>query len=112
MIVELLWFVSIKMTMKKDIRGPLVGTSYQTYKKRKKVLKQEFRERRDTIDVWINKSMKNYSYFMGQDGFSWFVGVVEDRDDPHRLGSCTSSWFNYHTEDKTKIPTESLPLTL
>ena len=27
--------------------------------------------------------MKN---FMGKDGFQWFVGVVEDRDDPKRMG--------------------------
>ena len=25
------------------------------------------------------------SYFMGNDGFVWFVGVVEDRNDPSRL---------------------------
>ena len=56
--------------------------------------------------------MKNYSYFMGQDGFSWFVGVVEDRDDPHRLGRVRVRALGYHTEDKTKIPTESLPLSL
>ena len=46
--------------------------------------------------------MKNYSYFMGQDGFSWFVGVVEDRDDPHRLGRVRVRALGYHTEDKTK----------
>ena len=28
----------------------------------------------------------NQNYFMGQDGFAWFVGVVEDRDDPDILG--------------------------
>ena len=26
------------------------------------------------------------SYFMGLDGFIWFVGVVEDRNDPDQLG--------------------------
>ena len=30
--------------------------------------------------------MTEQSYFMGQDGFSWFVGVVEDRNDPIKLG--------------------------
>ena len=24
--------------------------------------------------------------FLGKDGFIWFVGVVEDRDDPELLG--------------------------
>jgi hypothetical protein len=26
--------------------------------------------------------MSEQGYFMGQDGFVWFVGVVEDRNDP------------------------------
>ena len=26
------------------------------------------------------------NYFMGQDGFVWFIGVVEDRNDPSKLG--------------------------
>ena len=26
------------------------------------------------------------NYFMGQDGFSWFIGVVEDRQDPNKAG--------------------------
>ena len=26
------------------------------------------------------------SYFMGEDGFSWFIGVVEDRADPRKQG--------------------------
>ncbi len=26
------------------------------------------------------------NYFMGQDGFNWFVGVVEDRADPEKAG--------------------------
>ena len=28
--------------------------------------------------------MEDINYFMGQDGFSWFVGVVEDRADPEK----------------------------
>ena len=30
--------------------------------------------------------MINHNYFMGQDGFIWFTGVVEDRNDPDSLG--------------------------
>ena len=26
------------------------------------------------------------NYFMGMDGFVWFTGVVEDRNDPSKLG--------------------------
>ena len=41
----------------------------------------------------------NENYFMGQDGFAWFVGVVEDRDDPDKLGRVRVRCLGYHTED-------------
>lgn len=41
--------------------------------------------------------------------FIWWVGVVEDRDDPEQLGRCRVRIFGYHTEDKTLLPTEDLP---
>ena len=50
--------------------------------------------------------MKN---FMGKDGFLWFIGVVEDRMDPKRLGRLRVRCLGHHTEDKTKIKTEDLP---
>ena len=40
--------------------------------------------------------------FMGMDGFVWFVGVVEDRDDPSQLGRVRVRCIGYHTEDKKK----------
>ena len=46
---------------------------------------------------------------LGKDGFTWFVGCVEDRNDPERLGRVRVRCLGYHTEDKTKIPTEDLP---
>ena len=50
--------------------------------------------------------MKN---FMGKDGFNWFVGVVEDRNDPKTLGRLRVRALGYHTEDLNKIPTKELP---
>ena len=47
--------------------------------------------------------------FMGMDGFVWFTGVVEDRDDPSKLGRVRVRCVGYHTEDKNRIPTEDLP---
>ena len=47
--------------------------------------------------------------FMGTDGFVWFQGVVEDRADPLFLGRCRVRCLGYHTDDKTQIPTSSLP---
>ena len=50
--------------------------------------------------------MKN---FMGKDGFTWFVGVVEDRQDPKHLGRVRVRCLGYHTEDIIKLPTSDLP---
>ena len=49
------------------------------------------------------------NYFMGQDGFSWFVGVVEDRADPEFASRVRVRCLGYHTANKQNIPTEDLP---
>jgi hypothetical protein len=46
---------------------------------------------------------------IGKDGFSWFVGVVEDRDDPLRLGRVKVRVHNVHTENKVLLKTNELP---
>ena len=50
-----------------------------------------------------------FSYFLGKDGFHWFIGVCEDRDDPETLGRVRCRVFGYHTDDLTKLPTQDLP---
>ena len=47
--------------------------------------------------------------FLGQDGFTWAIGVVEDRFDPEKVGRVRVRWLGYHTEDKAKILTKDLP---
>ena len=47
--------------------------------------------------------------FMGKNGFQWFVGVVEDRQDPLRLGRLRVRALGYHTPDLTLLPTVDLP---
>jgi len=47
--------------------------------------------------------------FLGKNGFSWWVGVVEDNKDPLRVSRCRVRIFGWHTEDKNLIPTEDLP---
>ena len=49
------------------------------------------------------------NYFMGQDGFNWFVGVVEDRADPDKAGRVRVRCLGYHTADIQKIPKDDLP---
>ena len=46
---------------------------------------------------------------MGMDGFVWFTGVVEDRNDPSKLGRVRVRCLGLHTENKVDIPTEDLP---
>ena len=47
--------------------------------------------------------------FLGRDGFIWFTGVVEDRQDPDKLGRVRVRCVGYHTDDVNRIPTADLP---
>lgn len=44
-----------------------------------------------------------------RDGFNWWIGVVEDRMDPEKLGRVRVRIFGYHTDNKTILPTNNLP---
>ena len=47
--------------------------------------------------------------FMGMDGFLWFAGVVEDREDPEKAGRVRVRCIGLHTDDLNSLPTEDLP---
>lgn len=47
--------------------------------------------------------------FIGKGNFTWFIGVVEDRNDPVQLGRVRVRCYGWHTEDKGQIPTDQLP---
>src|SRR5210317_1104315 len=51
----------------------------------------------------------SYKNFLGQDGFIWFVGVVEDRQDPTYTGRVRVRCLGYHTDNKIDLPTSDLP---
>ena len=53
--------------------------------------------------------LDNTSYFMGRDGFHWFVGVVEDRNDPQKAGRVRVRCVGYHSDSLDEIPTAALP---
>ena len=47
--------------------------------------------------------------FLGQDGTTFAIGVVEDRHDPEKLGRVRVRWLGLHTDDKFNILTKDLP---
>jgi hypothetical protein len=47
-----------------------------------------------------------------RDGFYWWIGVVEDREDPKCAGRCRVRILGYHIDNKITLPTEDLPWAL
>jgi hypothetical protein len=47
--------------------------------------------------------------FLGANGFIWWLGVVESRQDPLNLGRCQIRVHGWHTDDMDSIPSEDLP---
>ena len=47
-----------------------------------------------------------------KDGFIWWIGVVEDVNDPEKLGRVRIRIFGYHGDDKEILKTEDLPWAL
>lgn len=50
--------------------------------------------------------------FAGKNGFTWWIGTVEDRHDPLKLGRCRVRCVGWHADDKMRLPTEDLPWAL
>lgn len=46
---------------------------------------------------------------MGAEGFVWFFGIVEDIQDPLKLGRVRVRAYAFHTEDRELLKTEHLP---
>ena len=47
--------------------------------------------------------------YMGLDGFVWFMGVVEDRNDPEQLGRVRVRCLGFNSPNLSSIPTSDLP---
>ena len=64
----------------------------------------------NTIDGIIQESSVN---FVGKDGFFWWVGEVEDNEDPMELGRVKVRVLGYYTNFRGgttgDLPTEHLP---
>jgi len=53
--------------------------------------------------------MSNRNNFLGLDKFVWWVGVVENREDPLGSGRAQIRIFGWHTVDTSALPTTDLP---
>ena len=51
----------------------------------------------------------NNDKFLGHNGFLWFTGVVEDRNDPNKAGRVRVRALGHHTRNTTILPTADLP---
>ena len=51
----------------------------------------------------------NIDNLFAKEGFWWWVGVVEDRQDPLKLGRCRVRIIGYHIDNKAMLPTQDLP---
>jgi hypothetical protein len=49
------------------------------------------------------------SDFAGKNGFIWWVGIVEDRGDPLKVGRIRVRIIGWHTDNKSELPTDKLP---
>jgi hypothetical protein len=47
--------------------------------------------------------------FAGKNGFIWWIGTVEDRQDPLKLGRCRVRCIGWHSTNKMQLPTNMLP---
>jgi hypothetical protein len=57
----------------------------------------------------VSKIINN---FAGLNGHIWWIGVVENNNDPLKIGRCQVRIFGWHTADKSLIPTDDLPWAL
>lgn len=53
--------------------------------------------------------MENFTNRLGQDNFVWWIGVVEDRQDPLKMGRCRVRIFGIHSPNDQLISKDSLP---
>jgi hypothetical protein len=47
--------------------------------------------------------------FAGKNGFTWWMGIVEDKQDPLKLGRCRVRCVGWHSDNKMDLPTNMLP---
>jgi hypothetical protein len=53
--------------------------------------------------------MTNRNNFLGVSSFVWWVGVVENRNDPLGSGRAQVRIFGWHTQNTSQLPKDDLP---
>lgn len=51
----------------------------------------------------------NRNSFLGMSEFIWWMGVIEDRIDPLSMGRCRVRIMGQHSDNKSLVPTDTLP---
>lgn len=57
----------------------------------------------------MNQDHEDKKDFAGKNGFVWWIGFVESRQDPLKLGRCRVRCVGWHSENKMYLPTDFLP---
>ena len=53
--------------------------------------------------------MTTNTNFVGKNGFTWWVGIIENRIDPMCIGRCQVRIFGWHELSPAILPTKDLP---
>jgi hypothetical protein len=53
--------------------------------------------------------MEQQKDFAGKSGFIWWIGFIEDRQDPLKLGRVKVRCVGWHADNKMQLPTDKLP---
>lgn len=61
------------------------------------------------VVIGEDKKMETRKNFAGKDGFIWWTGVVESRQDPLKLGRCRVRCLGWHSPNKMELATDLLP---
>ena len=47
--------------------------------------------------------------FAGKGGFTWWIGIVEDRQDPLKMGRLKVRCVGWHADNRMEVPVDGLP---
>ena len=47
--------------------------------------------------------------FIGKNGFTWWIGMIVNTDDPLKMGRHQVRIYGWHSDSTSEIPTEDLP---